>query len=65
MCLWAYAVSLIVYQIGGLIAGEVAFGIGTIAGVALLAGIIYMLFRKGYQGEENHRSITSVSSAKV
>ena len=54
--------SLIVYQIGGLILGEVAFGIGSIAAIACLAGIVYLLFRKGYQGEEPSR-LTSVAAA--
>ena len=62
MCLWAYVLALIVYQIGGVILGEVSFGIGTIVAVALVAGIIYMLVRKGYQGEERSR-LTSVSAA--
>ena len=61
MCLWAYVLALIVYQIGGVILGEVAFGIGTIVAVVLVAGIIYMLVRKGYQGEEKSR-LTSVSA---
>ncbi|MBD5083503.1 MAG: hypothetical protein HDT33_00125, partial [Clostridiales bacterium] len=52
MCLWAYVVALIVYQIGGVILGEVSFGIGTIVAAALVIGVIYMLVRKGYQGEE-------------
>ena len=51
MCLWAYVVSMIVYQIGGLIAGEVAFGAGTIVAVVLLAGVLYLLFRKVPEGE--------------
>ena len=54
--------ALIVYQIGGVILGEVSFGIGTIAAVALVVGIIYMLVRKGYQGEAKS-SLTSVSAA--
>ena len=62
MCLWAYVLALIVYQIGGVILGEVSFGIGTIVAVALVAGIIYMLIRKGYQGEKRFR-LTSVSAA--
>ena len=36
MCGFAYVVSLIVYQLGGLITGEVSFGIGTIAAAAAL-----------------------------
>ena len=53
-CGLAYAVSLIVYQLGGLIIGEVALGVGTIAAVIVLAFIIYMLVRKGYQGKESN-----------
>ncbi len=47
MCGFAYVVSLIVYQIGGLITGEASFGIFTVIAFALLIGIIYLLFRKG------------------
>ncbi|HIY22255.1 MAG TPA: ferrous iron transport protein B [Candidatus Flavonifractor merdigallinarum] len=54
MCLLAYVVSLIVYQLGGLITGEVAFNPFTIVAFLLLAGIVCLLFRKGYQGE-GHR----------
>ncbi len=43
--LLAYSVALMVYQIGGLILGEVAFGGGTIAAFAVLAVILYLLFR--------------------
>jgi ferrous iron transport protein B len=63
MCLWAYVVALIVYQIGGLIAGEVAFGFWTVVAVALIVGVIYMLFRKGYQEEGESRRLTSVAAA--
>ncbi|MCD8130175.1 MAG: ferrous iron transport protein B [Lachnospiraceae bacterium] len=41
----AYCLALVVYQIGGLILGEVAFGVGTVAAVIVLAGILYLLFR--------------------
>lgn len=46
MCGLAYVAALIVYQLVGLVMGEVAFGIGTIVAVVLLAGIIYLLARK-------------------
>ena len=49
---WAYVLALIVYNIGGLLLGQVSFGIGTIVGVVLLAGLLYLLFRKGYQAAE-------------
>ena len=63
MCGFAYVVSLIVFQIGGLFTGEATLGIGTIAAVILLAGIIYLLFRRGYQGETEHHRLTSVAAA--
>ena len=45
MCVFAYAVSLITYQLGGLITGETAFGVGTVAALLVLAFLIYMLVR--------------------
>ena len=45
MCLLAYCASLVVYQIGGLIAGEVGFNFFTIVAVAIIALTIYLLFR--------------------
>ena len=63
MCGFAYVVSLIVFQIGGLFTGEAVLGVGTIAAVILLAGIIYLLFRKGYQGETEHHRLSSVAAA--
>ena len=63
MCGFAYVVSLIVFQLGGLVTGEAVFGIGTVAALVLLAVIIYLLFRKGYQGEENTWRLTSVAAA--
>ncbi|MCF2661634.1 ferrous iron transport protein B [Pseudoflavonifractor phocaeensis] len=63
MCLWAYVVALIVYQLGGLVTGEVAFGLGTAAAAALVAAILYLLFRKGYQPDRDTRHLTSVAAA--
>ncbi len=45
MCGFAYAASMIVYQLGGLITGEAPFGIFTVIAFALLAGLLYLLFR--------------------
>ncbi len=63
MCGFAYVVSMIVFQLGGLVTGETGFGIGTIAAVVLLAGIIYLLLRKGCQSESDPRHLTSVAAA--
>ena len=55
MCVFAYAVSLMVYQFGGLITGEVSFGIGTVAALAVLAGLLYLLLRKNpYEDSEGN-----------
>ena len=62
MCGFAYVISLIVYQLGGLITGEIGFGIGTVTAVALTAFIIYMLVRKGYQ-EEGVNPLRAVDAA--
>ena len=51
MCLLAYCASLVVYQIGGLITGEVGFNFFTIGAVAIIAFTIYLLFRPNkYEG---------------
>ena len=49
MCGFAYAISLIVYQLGGLITGEATFSIFTIVAAVVLAGLLYLTLRKGYQ----------------
>jgi len=62
MCGFAYVISMIVYQIGGLFTGEASFGIGTVVAFILLAGIIYLLFRKGYQPKEEHHLTDAVTN---
>ena len=64
MCGFAYVVSMIVYQIGGLIAGVAPFSVWTVVAAAALAGLLYLLFRKGYQGDTEHHRLSSVSAAK-
>ena len=58
MCGFAYAISMIVYQIGGLFTGEAQFGIFTIAALGILAGLLYLLLRTGYapKADDPHRS---------
>ena len=62
MCVFAYVVSLIVYQIGGLITGEVSFGIGTVVAVVLIVGIVYLLFRRN-KYEDERLTIRAVDAA--
>ena len=62
MCLWAYVLAFITYNLGGLAVGEVGFGLGTIVGIALLAGLIYLLVRRGYVPDDATHSLTSVEA---
>ena len=63
MCGFAYVISMIVYQIGGLITGEASFGVWSVVAFAALAGLLYLLFRKGYQPDASTRHLTSVAAA--
>ena len=63
MCGFAYIISLIVYQIGGLITGEVSFGVGTVVAVVLIAGLLYMLFRKN-KYDENTLTLSVAAANK-
>jgi len=49
MCGFAYAISMIVYQLGGLLTGEASFSIFTVLAAAVLAVLLYLVLRKGYQ----------------
>ena len=64
MCGFAYAVSLIVYQLGGLLLGEVAPGAGTVAAGIALAALVYLAVRRGYRPEAGERlNLRSVANA--
>ena len=63
MCVFAYVTAFIVYQLGGLITGIVSFNLWSVVALAALAGVLYLLFRRGYQGKEGTRRLTSVSVA--
>lgn len=61
-CGLAWVVALWIYQIGGLITGEVAFGPFAVLAILLAIGFIYLLFRKNkYKGKVE--SISSVATA--
>ena len=63
MCVFAYVMSLVVYQIGGLITGEVGFGVGTVVAVVVIVGLLYLLFRRNkYDGER--LTLCSVEAAR-
>ena len=63
MTIWAYVLALITYQLGGLFAGEHGFGIGPAVGLLLIAGIVYLLVRRGYVPEKGAKTLTSVDAA--
>ena len=64
MCGFAYLVSLMVYQLGGLILGQVSFGLGTVAAIAALAFLLYMVFRPYRESGAELRSRASVSVSR-
>jgi ferrous iron transport protein B len=64
-CGLAYCASLMIYQLGGLILGEVSFGIGTIAGILVFAAVIYLLVRPGKKSaSENLSSVAAQAQGK-
>ncbi|MGI5963430.1 MAG: ferrous iron transport protein B [Lawsonibacter sp.] len=65
MCGFAYAVAMIVYQVGGLMTGEVSFGILPIVALILLAVVLYLLLRKGYRADNEEQYLRSVSVGAV
>ena len=51
-----------VYQFGLLAQGQ--FSAWTVVAFAVLAGMVYLLFRKGYQGESSRlRAVDAVSAS--
>ncbi|MBR6603528.1 MAG: ferrous iron transport protein B, partial [Clostridia bacterium] len=46
MTVFAYVISMIVYQIGGLFTGEATFGVFTVVAFIALLALIYLLIRK-------------------
>lgn len=64
MCLFAYVSALIVYQLVGLAIGEVAFNFWTIVALALLIGVIYLLFRPGYKPKSGALDLKGMQTAK-
>ena len=51
MCVFAYVVSMIVYQLGGLFTGEATFNVFTVIALVLLAALIFLIFRKNKYNE--------------
>ena len=55
MCGFAYCMSLMIYQLGGLLLGQVAFSIWTVAALLVLAAMLFLLFRRNPYGEYGER----------
>ena len=53
MCALAYCAALVVYQLGGLITGEVHFGLFTVVAVVVLAAFIYLMVRPNKYADNN------------
>lgn len=57
----AYAVALMVNQIGGLITGDVSFGAATVVAFLVLAGVIYLIVRPNPAGRVSRKTAKAVA----
>ena len=64
MCGFAYGAFLLVYQLGGLALGQVPFGAGTVAAIAVLAALVYLLVRPNRYDTARRKSPRSVPAAE-
>lgn len=67
MCGFAWAVALMIYQIGGLVAGEVAFNFWTAIAFVLLALMLFQLFRPmpKYNRDESRKAQDRMNAANA
>ncbi|WP_251211980.1 ferrous iron transporter B [Adlercreutzia murintestinalis] len=58
MTAFAWVVALIIYQLGGLITGDVMFNVWTVIAILLLVGMLFQLFRPmpKYNKDENRKA---------
>lgn len=63
-CVFAYAVSLSIYQFGSLFTGG-GVGIGTITAVLVVIGFLYLLFRPYKESTSLNMNISSVNARKA
>ena len=63
MSIFAYVISMIVYQLGGLITGEASFSLFTVIAAVALAAILVLLFRKG--AGKSEKALTGHAVDKV
>jgi len=64
MCGFAYVISLIVYQLGGLVAGVAPFSLWTVVAATALIALLYMLLRKGAEPENGRAHLSAVAAAE-
>ncbi|AEY68202.1 ferrous iron transport protein B [Clostridium sp. BNL1100] len=57
--LLAYAVSLIIYQIGSLLTGAVSFGVGTVAALIVIAAGLWLLFSPSKKVGRQSKSVNA------
>ena len=55
MCGFAYVISMIVYQLAGLVLGETTFSVFTVIAILALVVLLYLIFRRGYKIPEKER----------
>lgn len=65
MCAFAWCVALMIYQLGGLATGQVAFNFWTVVAIAVLALLLFLLFRPTpkYESSEKGRIMTADNEA--
>ena len=63
MCLLAYCTSLVVYQLGGLVTGEVAFNFFTVVAAALVVLALWLLLRPNKYESVNETSYRGQAAA--
>mgnify|MGYP000764632922 CR=1 FL=1 len=57
MCALAYCSALVVYQLGGIITGEVGFNFFTVVAVVIVAAFLYLMFRPNKYVNDNEVKI--------
>jgi ferrous iron transport protein B len=55
-CLFAYLAAFVFYQLSLLFSGA-GFGVATVIALLVVAAFIWLLFRKGYSHDSNHRGV--------
>lgn len=63
MCLFAYVIAMIVFQLGGLVTGEATFSVWTVVAGALLAVLLYLLFRKAPEIDDERSRLWAAQMA--